>query len=74
MDNKRLADALWSAYMLIVSRDGDVTTQDGIFATVDTDCIIDLEAKLVMLFKAKYDDITDKDAPHIRHKLLELSK
>lgn len=51
---------------LVLSRGGDVDTDDGGFATVDTDVIIELEAAIADAFELEFDEVTEDDVPIIR--------
>ncbi|URC15434.1 hypothetical protein JLT2_66 [Paraglaciecola Antarctic JLT virus 2] len=54
MDNN-LKEVLKLAVALTLSRDGDVTTEDGNFATVDTDIIIELDMAISKAFSLDSD-------------------
>ena len=65
MLNEKMKSVLRRAVQLVLSRDGDIATECGIFATVDTDEIIMLEADIVEAFELDSDDVMHSDAPHI---------
>ncbi len=50
---------------LVLSRGGDVDTEDGSFATVDTDLVIRLKQAIVEAFSLPYDDVSEEDIPMI---------
>ena len=56
---------------LVLSRGGDIYTEDGSFATVDTDLIIRLEQAIVEAFSLLYDDVSVEDVSMILAKLGE---
>ena len=60
------------ATALVLSRDSDVTTEDGNFATVDDDIIIELDAAIAIAFGLNSDDVTGDSVPMIMAKLKEL--
>tara|TARA_R110000782_G_scaffold270483_1_gene371839 strand:- start:38127 stop:38345 length:219 start_codon:yes stop_codon:yes gene_type:complete len=70
MDSK-LKDLLWTAALLVHSRDQDVTLENGEFATMEVDLIIGLESDLVKFFDLGSDSIGDNEIRAIRSKLLE---
>ncbi len=61
MLNEKMKDVLLYAVGIVLSRDGDVSTEDGEFATVGTDDIILLEAAIVDAFDLDSDDVTSSD-------------
>lgn len=62
----KLSDILLRASELVVSRDGDVTNEDGDFACVDIDSIIHLECDLARFFDLNGDDVIRSDLPLIK--------
>ena len=60
------------ATALVLSRNGDVTTEDGNFATVDDDIIIELDSAIAIAFGLNSDDVTGDSVPIIMAKLKEL--
>jgi hypothetical protein len=60
------------ATALVLSRDVDVTTEDGNFATVDNDIIIELDAAIAIAFGLNSDDVTGDSVLMIKAKLKEL--
>lgn len=47
---EKLIDLLERAVLVAKSRDGDIDTEDGTFATVDTDHLINLESEIQEFF------------------------
>ena len=74
MKNLDVADALWAAYQVAISRSGDVTTEDGEFATVEITELINLCSSLSKLFETESDEVVYSDSSTIRNKLEEFSK
>jgi hypothetical protein len=62
----KISDVLLRAAEVIVSRDGDTTTEDGDFACVDIDSIIHLESDISKLFSLNSDDVLWSDLPIIK--------
>ena len=57
------------ATALVLSRGGDVTTQDGNFATVDDNIIIELDSAIATAFCLNSDDVNSDDVPMIMAQL-----
>ena len=57
---------------LVLSRSGDVSTEDGNFATVDDNIIIELESSIALAFELDSDDVNENDAPMIMAILEEI--
>ena len=62
------------ATALVLSRSGDVSTEDGYFATVDDDIIIELDSAIAIAFGLNSDDVTADSIPVIMAQLNELTK
>tara|TARA_R110000772_G_scaffold174521_1_gene286409 strand:- start:394 stop:609 length:216 start_codon:yes stop_codon:yes gene_type:complete len=60
------------AVKLVLSRSGDVTTEDGNFATVDDNIIIELDCAIAEAFDLNSDDVNESDLPDIIDKLSKL--
>ena len=60
------------ATALVLSRGGDVSTEDGNFATVDDDIIIELDSAIAIAFKLKSDDVTPESVPMIMSMLNDI--
>lgn len=56
--DKQLQDILILAASLVLTRGGDVSTEDGEVATVDTDTIIKLDYSLAEYFCLSSDDVS----------------
>ena len=56
--NDKIKEILKLATELVLTRTGDVTTEDGNFATVDTDLIIRLDEALAHEFTNDSDDVS----------------
>lgn len=69
MIETRLSDVLFAAYKLVISREGDVDTEDGSFATVDTAEILNLDTLLAHYFDLGSDDCRLKDVDIVLTKL-----
>lgn len=65
MLNEKMKDVLRYAVGIVLSRAGDVSMEDGEFATVDTHEIILLEEAIVEAFELDSDDVTRSDVSHI---------
>ena len=74
MKNLDVADALWAAYQVVIYRSGDVTTEDGEFATVEITEPINLCSSPSKLFETESDEVVYSDSSKIRNKLEEFSK
>ena len=57
---------------LVLSRSGDVSTDDGNFATVDDNIIIELESSIALAFELDSDDVNENDVPMIMAILEEI--
>lgn len=53
----KISDVIMCAFELVISRDGDVDTEDGSFATCGTDEIIRLDEAMAHYFKVGSDDL-----------------
>jgi len=53
------------ATALVLSRSGDISTEDGNFATVDDNIIIELDEAISTAFDLSSDDVTSEDVPMI---------
>jgi hypothetical protein len=62
MDIEKLKEVLTKAVMVIEYRAGDVSTEDGTYATTDTDEIIRLESALCDALGTEFDDIDLSEA------------
>lgn len=62
----KIKEVLTKATDLVLSRGGDVDTEDGSFATVDEDAIIVLDDAIASAFELDSDDVTVDDLPKIR--------
>lgn len=69
MSETKLSDVLFAAYKLVISREGDVDTEDGSFATVDIGEILNLDTLLAHYFNVGSDDCRVKDVYTILTKL-----
>jgi len=56
--DKKLQDILILAAQLVLTRHGDVFTEDGSFATVDTDAILELDYAMADYFCLSSDDVS----------------
>lgn len=65
----KLSDVLLGAVGVVLSRDGDVSTDDGCFASVDIGSIINLESGISKFFDLDSDDVTFSNIPIIKAKL-----
>ena len=72
MSERDIKCVIAAAEELLFSRDGDVSTGDGDFATCGTDEIIRLECAIVNFLDLPSDDVNHKDFDLIRHKIKEL--
>lgn len=69
MSETKLSDVLFAAYKLVISREGDVDTEDGSFATVDIAEILNLDTLLAHYFNLGSDDCRLKDVDIVLTKL-----
>lgn len=65
MINKEIKRVLELAAALVLSRDADVDTVDGGFATVDADIIIQLDCAIASAFNLNGDNVNNKDVEMI---------
>lgn len=72
MTSEYIKDVLSIAAQVVLSRSGDVDTEDGSFATVDTDLIIRLEAAISQAFNLPGDDVTEGDTPQLHRMITDL--
>ena len=63
--NDQMKRIIELATALVLSRRGDVDTEDGGFATVDTGIIIQLECAIAEAFELNSDDVNESDVPMI---------
>jgi len=56
--NDKIKEVLKLAVLVAEYRGGDVTTEDGCFATTDLDTLIALEAAICEAFSTESDDVT----------------
>ena len=63
--NEKIRRVLMQAINVVASRGGDVETEDGGFATVDENALIDLEGAIVDAFDLPSDDVTFSDVNKI---------
>lgn len=68
----KISDVIINAFELVISRNGDVDTEDGSFATCGTDEIIRLDEAMAHYFQVGSDDISLSDAYVISQKAKEL--
>lgn len=61
MSNVKMSDVIMSAVELVLSRGGDVMTEDGDFATCGTDEIIRLDTSIAELLELPSDDVDIRD-------------
>lgn len=69
MSETKLSEVLFAAYKLVISREGDVDTEDGSFATVDIAEILNLDTLLARYFNVGSDDCRVTDVYTILTKL-----
>jgi len=62
------------ATALVLSRGGDISNEDGNFATVDDNIIIELESAIALAFELESDDVNSNDVPMIIAMLEDLTK
>lgn len=62
---KRMREIIESAAIVIVSRSGDISTEDGVFATTDIDALLNLQIAIVNAFDLDNDDVELKDISKI---------
>lgn len=74
MHKKDIAAIISLASQLVISRDGDVDTEDGSFATVDADCLIELDYTIAQVFGLDSDDVTQDEAWKIERQLERMEK
>jgi len=67
--NEKIKRILELATALVLSRSGDVSTEDGNFATVDDNIIIELELSISEAFNLESDDVNIGDVSVIRDAL-----
>lgn len=56
-DTEKLIDMISKMVQLLQSREGDVDTEDGTFATVDVDELLRLEQEFEALFNCPVEDV-----------------
>jgi hypothetical protein len=67
MGNIKISTVLTLAADLVLSRDGDVTTEDGDYATCGTDEMIRLDCAIAELLELPSDDVNCVDTNLIYH-------
>jgi hypothetical protein len=67
--NDQMKRVIELATALVLSRYGDVDTEDGSFATVDADIIIQLDCAIAEAFELNSDDVNESDIPIIMEML-----
>jgi hypothetical protein len=70
--NDKMKRVMELAVSVVLSRGGDVDTEDGCKATIDTDEIIKLEAAIVDAFNLPSDDVVDDNINLVMTKLKSL--
>lgn len=68
----KISDVIMSAFELVISRDGDVDTGDGSFATCGIDEIIRLDEVIAHYFEVGSDDTRISDVDTILRKAKEI--
>lgn len=63
--NDQMKKVIELATSLVLSRGGDVSTEDGSFATVDDNIIIELDSAIAEAFELNSDDVNESDIPMI---------
>lgn len=63
--NDQMKKIIELAAALVLSRSGDVSTEDGNFATVDDNIIIELDGAIAEAFELNSDDVNESDIPMI---------
>jgi hypothetical protein len=63
--NDQMKKVIELATALVLSRSGDVSTEDGSFATVDDNIIIELDGAIAEAFGLDSDDVNESDVPMI---------
>ena len=63
--NDQMKKVIELATALVLSRGGDVSTEDGNFATVDDNIIIELDSAIAEAFELNSDDVNESDIPMI---------
>lgn len=63
--NDQMKKVIELATALVLSRGGDVSTEDGSFATVDDNIIIELDSAIAEAFELNSDDVNESDIPMI---------
>ena len=63
--NDQMKRVIELATALVLSRGGDVSTEDGSFATVDDNIIIELDSAIAEAFELNSDDVNESDIPMI---------
>lgn len=74
MSELTIKDVIEQAVFLVLSRNGDVDTEDGNFATCGTDEIIRLDMALANLLKLPSDDVSSDDLELINHRVNSLGE
>ncbi|CAH9017353.1 conserved hypothetical protein [Vibrio phage 193E37-1] len=59
IDKEKLIDMIGKMVQLLQSREGDVDTVDGTYATVDSDELLHLEQEFECLFGVQVEDVTN---------------
>ena len=66
MKNEKLRELLEQTVLTVLSRDGDIETTNGNFATVGADEVIRLECAVAEAFELNSDDVNESDIPMIK--------
>jgi hypothetical protein len=74
MQSKKLRELIETAILTVLSREGDIDTDDGSFATVGTDEIIRLDCAIADAFELNSDDVNESDVALIKYKLDSMFK
>jgi len=70
--NDELKEILVQAACVVLMRHGDVSTEDGSYATVDTDSLLRLDYSLAEYFDLDSDDVTFENIDDLIAKIRKL--